>query len=107
MYRLHGILLLVFGPPHTWGHGGSWWFWGPAFFGFWVLVIATVAVAFWLVARRGGNHYVPAAPSHRAMHNARAILAERFARGEIDADEYQDRLAHLRSTEIDHEREDR
>jgi len=30
-----------------------------------------------------------------AARSARAILAERYARGEIDADEYRERLANL------------
>jgi putative membrane protein len=56
-----------------------WWF-AP----FWILFWSVLIVAFWRFAplgRRRGRRF-----------DARAILAERFARGEIDAAEYTARL---------------
>ncbi|KTR39908.1 MULTISPECIES: hypothetical protein [Curtobacterium] len=64
------------------GHGGPPFFLFPAFF---LLVLLAVAVVFG-VLRRGG---------WRARSDARAVLADRFARGDIDADEYRSRLAEL------------
>lgn len=37
-------------------------------------------------------------PDTGGTDNAKQILAERFARGEIDSDEYQDRLSHLQGS---------
>lgn len=56
------------------GMGGNWWWMGVAMLVFWGSVAAVVIS----VLRR---------PSARP-ESAKAILAERFARGEIDADEY-------------------
>ena len=59
--------------------GWHWWF-APFWILFWVLVIALV---WWLTPWRGRRD---------RRIDARAILAERFARGEIDAAEYSARL---------------
>ena len=64
------------------GHGGPPFFLFPAFF---LLVLLAGAVVFGAL-RRGG---------WRARSDARAVLADRFARGDIDADEYRSRLAEL------------
>jgi putative membrane protein len=66
---------------HGWHHGG-WWIILPIL---WLLLAAFVAALVW---RRGGRHDGGDSP--------RRILGERFARGEISADEYRDRLADLR-----------
>ena len=62
--------------------------------GAWVvalLLIAATALTTWFIARRraGGS-------SARPTANAEAIVAERFARGEISADDYRTTLAALR-----------
>lgn len=70
------------------GHGG-WWLIGLLLMvAFWGAVIWLVVVA---TRRLGGGTDV-------ARGSAEAILAERFARGEIDADEYRTRLSALRDT---------
>ena len=61
-------------------HHHYWWVWAP-------IVWALLITAFVLLWRRGCGW--------RRGPTARDILAERFARGEIDAEEYRDRLAHL------------
>ena len=72
-----------------WGHmdgwGGGWmWVWGTFMMLFWVVVIAG---AVWLGTRpRFGSRRV----------RAREILDERYARGELDAEEYRDRVEQLR-----------
>ncbi len=62
----------------SWHGGHAWW---PLFWLFWLLLIGLLIFLF---ARRG-----------RPGPTARAILAERYARGEISADEYKERLANL------------
>lgn len=65
-----------------WDH--AWW---PLFPLLWLAVIGGI-VWFVLRRRRGGGP-----PS--GIDRARDILAERFARGELTADEYRQRLAEL------------
>lgn len=70
----------------AWAHGG----WGPWFLVFPLFWIALFAIA--IFAFRGGwrrHHDDQRGPS------AEAILGERFARGEISADEYRERLGVL------------
>ncbi len=68
--------------------------WGMMGFG-WIVGLVVVGVLVWAIVqatpRRGD-----AAPAS-ATRSAEAILADRFARGEIDADEYRRRLDALRS----------
>jgi putative membrane protein len=68
-------------------HDGSWW-WLMAITStiFWIALIAGIVVLVIWVARNMERPGSPQAPS------ARAILEERFARGEISADEFQERL---------------
>jgi putative membrane protein len=91
MQFVNSLSLLAADPNHNWGHG-DWWPWGPLFFGFWILLIGAIALTVWYAARRGAQH---AAAEPTGTDRAKAILAERFARGEISAEEYQDRLTHL------------
>ena len=83
-----GIAHLVadWGDHHMWDDGG-----GALVFMTLMMVIglAVIALVIWLVAR-GGQHR-PAS----GLENARAILAERLARGEIAPEEYRERLQHL------------
>jgi putative membrane protein len=65
------------------GHDGHWWIVFPIL---WALLIATLIVVLW---RRGRRH------PHDGGDSPKRILGERFARGEIDADEYRERLAQL------------
>ena len=66
-----------FGPMH---HGG----WGlHGFFSF--LVLALIAVGLFVLLRRRGHC------GHGSRHSARALLDERFAKGEIDQEEYEGR----------------
>ncbi|MFZ6993856.1 hypothetical protein ACO0E1_18375 [Curtobacterium sp. RRHDQ66] len=65
-----------------WHGGGFPFFVFPAFFFFAFLVVFLV----FGVLRRG---------SWRALSDARSVLADRFARGEIGAEEYRARLSEL------------
>lgn len=74
----------------TWRDGGSWgWGWMlmgmVMMIGFWALVAWVIVT----VVRR------PEAPS--SSRDAQQILDERFARGELDVDEYRQRTDALRA----------
>lgn len=75
-----------------WGHYDqfSWW---------WFVIMPFGMLAFWalvawatLTLVRGDRR------DDKPPSSAEAVLAERYARGEIDADEYHCRLDHLRAT---------
>jgi len=81
--------------PDAW-HGG--WGWGHMMFGslmmilfFGAIVLAVVFAARWL----GGTAHRPEPPSSESR--ALAILEERFARGEIEKDEFEERKRSLSS----------
>lgn len=58
---------------------------------FWLIVlVGIVVVIVWLVRAGAGGAHAPGEPS------AEEILRQRYARGEIDAEEYRERLAELR-----------
>ena len=92
---MHYAQILAVDPGPSWAHHGGWWPWGPLFFGLWMLALTAIFVGAWFVARRTPPRQTSDAAQ---MNQARAILAERFARGEISADEYDERLAHLRGS---------
>ncbi|MFF4646539.1 SHOCT domain-containing protein [Streptomyces sp. NPDC001389] len=82
-----------------WGWGG-WFFMAVFMVLFWALVIAAIVA---LIRHFSGAHHGrqpgwPASTSEPGWGSRRAeeLLAERFARGEIDEDEYKRRLALLR-----------
>jgi putative membrane protein len=76
------------GHPHMWGESG----WGGMFMGplFGILFIAAIAVAIVLVIRAIGGGVESGKP-RGGGRTALDILDERFARGEIDIQEYEDR----------------
>ncbi|MEU8251557.1 SHOCT domain-containing protein [Nonomuraea sp. NPDC048916] len=83
------------GPWDGWGHmwgNGFGWLWG----GFMMLVwIGLIALVVWLVARAVSGTRTGPPPERTGTERARDVLAERYARGEISTEEYQDRLTHL------------
>jgi putative membrane protein len=76
----------------TWGHmtGGGWILMSA----FWLLVAAVATIA--IVRALGGRPAVVMDGTARA----RGILDERFARGEIEAEEYRDRLEEINRHEL-------
>jgi len=97
-------LALIEGPVAHWGGPGLWWI--PPIFGLlWVALIVTVIV---LLVRRGGRRGPwghgwqggPWAWQSPAARSAETILAERFAKGDIDEKEYRARLEVLRSGSV-------
>ncbi len=74
----------------SWHHGGWFWLW-PVVPLLWFFVFFMVVRFFFWRGPRGAW----AGCGGRGRPGARAILAERYARGEISHDEYRDRLGHL------------
>lgn len=75
----------------NWG-GGGWWmmlFWGP------VLFLGLVAAVALLVRSNSANSPGPVGRADDPLDGARRILAERYARGELDSEEYQERAERL------------
>lgn len=70
---------------HGWDGGPGPWLFIP--FSFALLWITVIALAIWRF-RRGGPPW--------ARHDGHAVLAERYARGDIDADEFRARRDVLR-----------
>ena len=91
------VLALAQGSPgyyggHMWGGGGHGWFFGPLMMVFWLVVMvgAVVLILRWLCA---SGHIDPRrkAPGSDALD----ILRERFAKGEIEKAEFEERRALL------------
>ncbi len=68
--------------------------WGMMGFG-WMVGLIVVGVLIWAIVQATPRRSQAAAPS--AARSAESILADRFARGDIDEDEYRRRLDTLRS----------
>jgi putative membrane protein len=67
-----------------WNHDGHWWF---PFTLLWLVVIGTVIWFVLRTVRRG---------ERSGVDRATDILAERYARGELNAEEYRERLEELK-----------
>ena len=81
----------------------GWWGIGLGMLIFWGIVIAGIVLLVrWAIGSNRGQAAPPAAPPTPAppevaqAHDAQRILDERFARGEIDDDEYRRRRDILR-----------
>lgn len=73
---------------------GSWGWWGPGVF----FMIFCMGMMMWMMMSDGhGSHGSHTGESH-GLGSAEQILAERLARGEIDIEEYDRRLAELQRT---------
>lgn len=73
-------------------NGFAWW--GMMGFG-WIVGLLIIGLVVWVVVQSTQQNRRSAAPN--AARTAESILADRFARGEIDDDEYRRRLDALRS----------
>jgi putative membrane protein len=82
--------------PYTWGPHMMWgWGWYGMIFGplFMILVLAVVIAAAALIVRSLGGPWQGMAPPHYPQPGRTPldILKERFARGEIDKNEFEER----------------
>jgi putative membrane protein len=78
------------------GYGWSWG-WMLAMGVVMLLVIAGIVVAVMFATRGSGRRSAAGGDPPAPQSRAQAILEERFARGEIDEDEFRRRLEALRS----------
>jgi putative membrane protein len=85
--------LITYGPGWIGHDGGGPPFW-PIFPLTWLLVWAAVITVVVLVLRRRRRMFGPSVMT--ATRTAETLLAERFARGELDDEEYRQRLETLR-----------
>ena len=78
---------------HMNGWGGGWmWLWGVAMMSLFVVLIVWLVRAGDSAARHyGASGPVPRDPTERG----REILAERYAKGELSTEEYQERVGQL------------
>lgn len=79
-----------------WGNGTSGWVMLVMTLGsllFWGLIVTGIVLLVRQLGRTGPN----AAPDEAARPTPQVLLAERYARGEIDGDEYAQRLQVLRA----------
>jgi putative membrane protein len=88
--------------PYMYQHGGFPWARGLLFIIFLMIALAIVVWAIALLQRGPGHTHRfntgHGASGYAGSSDAMRILDERFARGEIDAEEYQKRRELLRST---------
>ena len=65
-----------------------------------LLTIAIIGLIIWAVIRLApGSSFGPGAPGQQGRETPQEILDRRFARGEINAEEYQQARAHLAGRE--------
>ena len=72
-------------------HGYGWWPMGGMMSGWLLSTVLIVGLVVWLVVA-----YAQPKRAADQTYTARQILADRFAQGELDTDEYHQRLAALR-----------
>lgn len=82
------------GMGNGWGMGAMWFFWPLLILGIVLLVVFLVRQTTRTPGAGGGS--APPPGGEPGQSRAREILDERYARGEIDDEEYQQRLRHLR-----------
>src|SRR3954467_14875275 len=86
-------------PGGGWGHmgndgGSGWmWLWGSVMMLFLIIVVAAAALV--LVRLTAARRDAPTIAEEAEHRHAREILADRYARGEITSEEYDERLARL------------
>ena len=75
--------------PHMWNGGWHWMFFGP--FMMIVFIALAVAVVVLVIRRLGGSTHGHPPPQAANRKEPIDILKERYARGEIDKEEFEER----------------
>lgn len=90
------LLTTAFQMPRSWHDGGMFigmhWLW----WGFWILTLVVLVWAFW-------RAFADRSATHRQAEREEAAeeeLRRRYARGEIDEEEFERRLRVLRETHV-------
>jgi len=90
------------GPWHMWSGGWGWWWIFPLFF--MLMMIGVCAAAIYFIGHRSGSghhfgpwHMASGRPWGDSTHSALQVLNERFARGEIQKQEYEEKKATILS----------
>ncbi|MFJ7779395.1 SHOCT domain-containing protein [Streptomyces yangpuensis] len=78
------------------GHGMGGWGWFAMSFGSVLLILLIIAIVFLVLHGAGGSGHGAVGRPDPPAPSAEQLLAERFALGEIDDEEYERRLAGLR-----------
>ena len=78
-----------------WGMGWMWFIWPLIILGIVLLIVFVVRASTTRTPGQGGEA-APPPGGERGRRHAQDILDERYARGEITDEEYQERLRHLR-----------
>ena len=87
LIRVDAAVKPVLTADDGWRDGdGPWWPLRLIFTTLWIVLV--IFLVRWIIGRRGGDR--------DDLHRARGVLAERYARGEITAAEYEERLERLR-----------
>lgn len=82
MTSLNAIFLQMNGPQHMMdGWGGGFGFGLMVFF--WLLILGLIGTLIWFLIRKGSN-----SPSDSSRESPLEILKKRYARGEIDEEQY-------------------
>jgi putative membrane protein len=90
---------MMFWYNHNLG-GWGWFAMSASMILFWVLIITAAVMLFRVLGRQHEHSHAPHphSASHPAAPTPEQVLADRFARGEIDEEEYRRRLATLHSS---------
>lgn len=90
---MEAALLYQIGPFHH--QDGMWMGWHWAWWLFWLVVLGVVVWGLTRVARGAASP----TRGRKGLAEAEQVLRERFARGEISREEYEERLVVLRGSE--------
>jgi putative membrane protein len=94
--RLRGLLLFLVRCSTMMGHGG--WFMGGGTWLFWIaLLVIVLLAARWAVSSAGRRAGDRTKGPDAGAPSPELILKERYARGELTREEYQEKLRELRS----------
>jgi putative membrane protein len=92
MYATSFLADTDYGHHMTLGAGWWMWLWGP------LMMIGFVLLAVFLVRGVAGRSAAQAPSAPDPMDQARSLLAERYARGELSSDEYDERRSRIDDT---------